>query len=64
MSKEYHVTTKRTKDAKDSESITLQILNFLLFATFFEKLGLGLPDGRLIQEGHRFSRFLSLDGEG
>jgi hypothetical protein len=38
MSK-YHVTTKRTKDTKDSEIITFQFLNFVLFATSFENTG-------------------------
>jgi hypothetical protein len=30
---EYHVTTKRTKDTKDSEIITFQFLNFVLPST-------------------------------
>jgi hypothetical protein len=35
--RKYHVTTKRTKDTKDSEIITFQFLNFVLFATFVVK---------------------------
>jgi len=32
-----HVTTKGAKDTKDSEIITLQLLNFVRFATFVVK---------------------------
>jgi hypothetical protein len=36
MSK-YHVTTKRTKETKDSEIIVFQFSSFVLFATFVVK---------------------------
>ena len=36
-SSKYYVTTKRPKDTKDSEIITFQFFNFVLFATFVVK---------------------------